>query len=130
VTTERNLAAVQRYADAWRSGDVARLVDCYHDEFTLHYGGANPFSGRHAGKPAALAVLAEVTRRTGRRLDAIIDVAAGPERAIVIARETFARGSETATVERVLVYAVKDDRLHQCWLFESDQATVDRFLRD
>src|SRR5262249_57117629 len=31
--------ALDRYVAAWRAGDVAALVACYHDDFTLHYGG-------------------------------------------------------------------------------------------
>ncbi len=128
--TQANRAVAQRYATAWLAGDLSAIFDCYHDEFTLHYGGANPFSGDHVGKAAALKTLAAVSARTGRKLLSILDVAAGPERAVVIARESFTRGDMTATLDRVLVYAIKDDRLHECWLFEFDQATVDRFLAD
>ena len=128
MSAEANLAVAQRYAVAWQAGDVAAIVDCYHDDFTLHYGGATPFSGDHVGKAAALKTLAEVSRRTGRKLIEIIDVTAGPERAVVIARERFTRGEMTATLDRVLVYTIRGDRFHECWLFENDQATVDRFL--
>lgn len=130
MSAEANLAVAQRYAAAWQAGDVAAIFACYHDAFTLHYGGANPFSGDHVGRAAALKTLAEVSQRTGRKLLKIIDVTAGPERAVVIARESFTRGDMTATLDRVLVYAIRDDLLHECWLFESDQATVDRFLAD
>lgn len=128
--TEANRAAVQRYATAWAAGDLAAIFACYHDDFTLHYGGANPFTGDHVGKAAAMQTLAEVSRRTGRKLLEVIDVTAGPERAVVIARESFTRGAMTATLDRVLVYTVHEGLLRECWLFESDQATVDRFLAD
>lgn len=128
--TARNLAVAQRYAAAWAAGDLAAIFGCYHDDFTLHYGGANPFTGDHVGKAAALQTLAAVSARTGRKLDAIIDVTAGPERAVVIARETFTRGEMTATLDRAQIYTTRDDLLHECWLFEFDQATVDRFLAD
>jgi len=128
--TRANLAVAQRYAAAWLAGDLAAIFGCYHDDFTLHYGGANPFSGDHVGKAAALKTLAAVAQRTGRKLEAIIDVTAGPERAVVIARESFRRGDMTAVLDRVLVYTIREDRFHECWLFESDQATVDRFLTD
>jgi ketosteroid isomerase-like protein len=95
MSAAENLVVARRYADAWLAGDLPALVGCYHEDFTLHYGGANPLTGVHRGKLKALGVLAEVTRRTGRTLDAIVDVTAGAERAVVLARETFTRDGLT-----------------------------------
>ena len=47
----------------------------------------------------ALGILAEVTRRTNRRLLAIVDVMAGPERGALLVRERFERDGRTAEVE-------------------------------
>jgi hypothetical protein len=123
-----NLEAAQRYAAAWQSGDRAALADCYHDDFTLHYFGDNEFAGNHTGKQAALETLAKFSARTGRKLLSIVDVMAGPSRATIIARESFARGEQRAEFERVLVYTVKDGKLHECWVLDGDRAAVDRFL--
>lgn len=125
-----NLAVVQRYADAWRTGDAAALIACYHDEFTLHYGGANPLSGKHAGKAVALGVLARVSQRTKRRLVRIVEAIAGGERAVVIAREHFSRDGREEELERTLVYTVRDGLLHACWVYDHDQVLVDWYLRD
>ena len=125
-----NLAAGRRYAAAWLAGDLAAIFACYHDDFTLHYGGASPLAGDHVGKAAALQALAEVSRRTGRKLLGIVDVAAGEHRAVIIARETFTRDGETVELERTLVYTVIDGLLHECWVLDRDQALVDRFLAD
>ena len=121
--------AVGRYASAWLTGDRAALAACYHDEFTLHYFGNNPLAGNHHGKAAALGVLAEVTRRTNRRLLAIVDIMAGPARGALLVRERFERDGRTAEVERLLVYAVRDGLLAECWVYDQDQALVDTFLR-
>jgi ketosteroid isomerase-like protein len=123
-----NLEAVQRYAAAWQSGDRAALADCYHDDFTLHYFGDNAFAGDHVGKQAALTTLAKFSARTNRRLESIVDVMAGPARATIIARESFERGGQRAEFERVLVYTVRDGKLHECWVLDGDRASVDRFL--
>jgi uncharacterized protein len=127
-TQAANFEAVQRYAVAWRSGDRAAIAGCYHDEFTLHYFGQNPFAGDHVGKAAALTTLAQFSARTGRKLIAIVDVMAGPARAVVIARESFERDGRHAEFERILVYAIKDGQLHECWVFDGDRAAVDSFL--
>ncbi|WP_063800343.1 nuclear transport factor 2 family protein [Bradyrhizobium lablabi] len=128
AVVKRNRLALGRYASAWLAGDRAALAACYHDDFTLHYFGRNPLAGDHSGKAAALAILAEVTRRTNRRLLAIVDLMAGPERAALLVRERFERDGRTAEVERLLVYAVRDGLLCECWVYDQEQAMVDAFL--
>lgn len=120
--------AVARYAAAWLAGDRAGVVASYHDDFTLHYFGGNPLAGAHRGKQAALGVLAEVTRRTNRKLLGIVDVMSGPERGAILVRELFSRDGRTAEVERLLVYSVRDGLLWQCWVYDQDQTLVDEFL--
>jgi ketosteroid isomerase-like protein len=120
--------AVSGYAAAWLAGDRQAMLASYHDDFTLHYFGRNPLAGIHRGKPAALAILAEVTRRSNRKLSGIVDVMAGPEHGALLVREIFQRDGKTAEVERLLVYSVRDDLLWQCWVYDQDQALVDAFL--
>jgi ketosteroid isomerase-like protein len=120
--------AVSGYAAAWLAGDRPAMLASYHDDFTLHYFGRNPLAGIHRGKPAALAILAEVTRRSNRKLSGIVDVMAGPERGALLVREIFQRDGKTAEMERLLVYSVRDELLWQCWVYDQDQALVDAFL--
>ena len=122
--------AVTRYAAAWLAGDRAGQAACYHDEFTLHYAGHNPLAGTHKGKAAAFAVLAEVARRTNRKLLGVEDVMAGRRRGAILVRELFNRDGRTAELERLLVYSVRDGLLFECWVHDRDQAMVDAFLAD
>ena len=123
-------AAVTRYATAWLAGDRSAIAACYHEEFTLHYAGQNPLAGTHRGKAAALAALAEVARRANRKLLGVDDIMAGPHRGAILARESFSRNGRTAELERLLVYAVRDGLLAECWVYDRDQATVDSFFAD
>ena len=123
-------AAVTRYATAWLAGDRAAIAACYHDEFTLHYGGQNPLAGTHRGKAAALAALSEVARRANRKLLGVDDILAGPQRGAILARELFSRDGRTAELERLLVFAVRDGLLSECWVYDRDQVTVDSFFAD
>jgi ketosteroid isomerase-like protein len=125
---ERNRKAVTRYARAWLAGDRPTLAACYHDDFTLHYFGRNPLAGDHRGKAVALAILAEVARRTNRKLLGIVDIMAGPERGALLVRERFERDGKAAEFERLLVYAVRDGLLWECWVWDQDQAAVDVYL--
>lgn len=122
--------AVSRYAAGWLAGDRAAMAACYHDEFRLHYTGQNPLAGTHSGKAAAFAVLAEVARRTNRKLLDVEDVMAGPRRGALLVRESFTRDGRTAEVERLLVYSVRDGLLFECWVYDRDQAAVDAFFAD
>ncbi|HEV2561403.1 MAG TPA: nuclear transport factor 2 family protein [Rhizomicrobium sp.] len=125
---EANFAAITRYVVAWARGDLPGIVACYHDDFTLHYFGNNPLSGTHAGKVVAMGVLREVSLKTNRKLVEIVDVMAGSNRAAVLVREAFSRDGRTAEVERLLVYSIKNSLLHECWVYDADQALVDEFL--
>jgi len=123
-------AAVTRYASAWLAGDRAAIAACYHDEFTLHYAGRNPLAGTHRGKAAAFAALAEVARRANRKLLGVDDIMAGPRRGAILVRESFSRDGRTAELERLLIYAVRDGLLSECWVYDRDQAMVDAFFAD
>src|SRR5262245_36064250 len=122
--------ALERYVAAWRAGYVAALVACYHDDFTLHYGGRSSLAGDHRGRPAARRALAGSSGRTSLRLVAFVDVMAGRRRGAVIAREAFQRDGLTAELDRIFVYTVQDGKLRECWVYDSDQELIDRFLAD
>jgi hypothetical protein len=120
--------AVERYAKAWAAGDMAAIVACYGEDFTLHYGGSNALSGDHVGKAKALGTLAEFSKRTGRRLVRIVDVLGGNERGVVIAREALGPNEARVEVERVLVYRVENGLFAECWVHDQDQALIDRLV--
>src|SRR5215831_211814 len=118
-----NLAVLQRYVAALRTGSGAKL---YHPEFTTHYFGDNPFAGDHVGKDAAVKTLSEFNRRVNRKILNVVDVLAGSKFAAMITRESFERNGERVELERVLVYTVKDGLLEECWVYDRNQRLVDR----
>jgi len=120
--------AVERYAKAWAAGDLAAIFACYGDGFTLHYGGSNALTGDHVGKAKALATLAEFSMRTARTLVRIVDVMAGAERGVVIAREALGPEGARVEVERTLVYRVEGGLFAECWVYDQDQALIDRLV--
>jgi hypothetical protein len=129
MTANPEIAAViDRYAKAWAVGDTAAIVACYGDGFTLHYAGKNALSGDHVGKAKALGVLAEFSKRTGRRLVRIVDAMAGSERGVVIAREALGRDAQRLEVERTLVYTVAGGLFAECWVYDTDQALIDQLV--
>src|SRR4051812_29522983 len=99
AAVEQTRQAGGRYAAAGIGGDRPTLGACHHEGFTLPYCGRTPLAGVPRGKPASPRPLAEVPRRTNRRLLAIVDVMAGPQRGALVVRERFQRDQRTAEVE-------------------------------
>lgn len=119
---------VRSYTDAWLAGDLLAVLDLYHDDLVLHYGGANAFTGDHVGKDAAIATLLAVQERTQREPVAVLDIMESPDHATAWVRERWTVDGAPQELDRILVYRVADDRLAECWLHDFDQALVDRVL--
>lgn len=130
TTTDEARAVAERYAKAWQEDDLDGILGCYADGFTLHYFGDNPFTGSHVGRDAALAVLLEVGARAPRKLVAVDEILAGPGAAVLVAREDISVGGTTTEVRRVLRYRIEGDQFTECWLYEEDQALIDRAWSD
>lgn len=128
MTLEDNRDVIARYAALWLAGDFANLFALYADEFVLHYGGAHRLSGTHVGKDAALKAMGAFSAATGRKLVAVIDTMAGPERAVQIVRERMTTPEGAREVERVFVYRIENGSMRECWLYDSDQALIDRLI--
>lgn len=123
-------ATLERYAAAWRAGDLQAMADCYAPDFTLHYFGNNPLSGDHPGRDRARHIMAEFSSLTRRKLVGIVAIMAGHRHGAIIARETFRHGENRVELDRVLVYAVDNGRLEECWVYDRDQQLVDAIIGD
>ena len=130
MSSDTTAVVMQRYAQAMRTGDGATIRACYHDDIVLHYAGDNALSGAHRGVAAMLAAMGQMRRRVERRLLAVVDVMVGAERACIVMREAFTRDGQTHEIERLGVYRVAGGKIVECWVFDEDQALMDRLLRD
>lgn len=127
VTSPHSIDQVlRRYADAWTAGDLTAVLDAYHPDFTLHYFGASPLAGTHEGRDAALKVLSEATARTNRVLVEVVDVLGGADLGALVVLERLGPDDDAREVRRVLLYRTQHDKLLECWLYDEDQAFVDR----
>ena len=118
------IEVVRRYAEAWQANDIAEVFNLYHDDFVLHYFGTSPLAGEHVGKQAAIEVLVEATKRSGRQLEAVEDVLGGATFAALVVREGVGHGAQKV-IRRVFLYTVRDDKLAKCWLYDEDQRFID-----
>lgn len=128
--TENARSVAERYAAAWLANDLDNILDCYADDFTLHYFGNNPFTGDHVGKQAAIDLLLETGARAPRTLVAVDDVLAGPSSAVIVTAERILIDGVDHDIRRVLRYRIVGSRFTECWLYEEDQAVVDRAWAD
>ncbi|HAH08664.1 MAG TPA: nuclear transport factor 2 family protein [Alphaproteobacteria bacterium] len=122
------LRVLTHYADAWTANDLERIVAAYHDDIVLHYPGQHALSGQHRGKAAALGALAEFGKRTSRQLIRIVDVMAGQARGAIIAHEALGPANARVEVERLLVYRIESGLLRECWIYDQDQALINRLV--
>ena len=124
--TDNALAVAQRYATAWLGDDLDGIFGCYADTMSLHYFGNNPFTGDHVGRDAAVATLLATGALAPRRLVSVDDILAGPGTAVLVTSEELTEGDTIHRIRRVLRFAISGDQLTDCWLYEEDQALVDR----
>ncbi len=121
-------AVVRAYTDAWLAADFTTVVDLYHDDLVLHWGGNHALSGDHVGKDAALTALLEVQARTDRLPLEVMDVMVSPDHATAWMKERWTVDGVEYELTRVLVFRVADGKLRECWLYDIDTALVDRAL--
>lgn len=126
--TETLRTFIDTYAEHWRTGRSALNLARYHDDFVLHYAGAHRLSGTFRGKAVALVAMRSFGEATGRKLVEIVETMAGETYASIIAREQFHAAPGAPILRRVAVYRVVDDWLHECWVYDDDQAIVDRLI--
>lgn len=119
-------ATLERYAAAWVEGDIQPIAALYADDIVFDYLGSHALSGRHEGKPSAMAALDEFNRRTGRRLKSVTDILAGDALGALVVRE--AMGPEAREVTRILVYTVAAGLLRSCTIYDEDQSLIDELV--
>ena len=117
---------ITRYADAWRRGDIDKMIDCYHTDVTVHYGGTSTYAGTHHGRDQLVQLLIETAQRSRRELVTIDQIDDHGTHAALFVTETMTIGTTAVSLERALRYRTTDDQISECWLYDHDQHLVDR----
>jgi uncharacterized protein len=119
-------SVITRYAEAWRSSDLAAMFNCYHDDVVVHYGGTSLFAGTHRGRDRLIEVLVETSRRSGRQLVTVDQIDDHGTHGALFVTESITIDASVFTVERALRYRATDDQIVECWLYDHDQHLVDQ----
>jgi hypothetical protein len=126
MSMESSRRVAERYCEAWSRGDIDAVLALYDDGFELHYFGTSGYAGDHRGKEAAVQALAAVSAEARRELLGIDEILASDDGAVIVARERLTRAGESHEIRRLLRYRIAEGRFTECWLYEEDQALVDR----
>ena len=126
MSVESSRRVAESYCEAWSRGDIEAVLALYDDGFTLHYFGTSGYAGDHRGKGAAVQALAAVSAEAPRELLGIDEVLASDDGAVIVARERLTRSGESHEIRRLLRYRIAEGRFTECWLYDEDQALVDR----
>jgi hypothetical protein len=126
MSLESSRQVAERYCEAWSQGDIEAVLAFYDDAFELHYFGASDYAGGHCGKAAAVQALAAVSAEAQRELLGIEEILASDDGAVIVAHERLTRSDESHEIRRLLRYRIADNRFTECWLYDEDQALVDR----
>jgi hypothetical protein len=121
-------SVIDRYADAVLANDIATALDCYSEDIVLHWHGRHALAGSHRGKDAAVKALIAFAQRTERKFLNFPARFYGPVRGGVISREALGAGGARVEVERALIYAVRDGRFTECWVYDADVDLIGRLV--
>src|SRR4029450_8076155 len=126
MSVESSRRVAERYCEAWSRGDLAAVLAFYDEGFTLHYFGASGYAGVHEGKGAAVQAPGSGAAAARRELLGIDEILASEDGAVIVARERLSGTGESHEIRRLLRYRIVEGRFTECWLYDEDQALVDR----
>ncbi len=124
--TEHARAVTERYCRAWMATDIEGILAHYADDFTLHYFGNNRFSGDHVGRDAVVSTLLAISEVTPRQLVEVEEILAAPDASVAVVRERLTVKGEDHVVRRVLRFKIHGEQFTDCWLYDEEQALIDR----
>ncbi len=124
-----NAEIVRRAFDAYAAGDLNGLGAAFADDTVWHVPGTNRFSGRFAGREAALDRLRRMSEAGIVTELEVHDVVANDEHvvALVHLHVSNAQG-QRYDQQQVQVWHMRAGRCHEYWAMNQDQAVLDLLI--
>lgn len=129
---EKNRQLIWDYFDCWARGDMEAGESYWHPEFVGFQAGHSSFAGEYQGghdlherwvKP--LLELTDNRWVVEAQPDIIL---AGDDGIVVMAHESMEReGKGKIYTDKLVVYTIKDDKIHSCRMYDTDQGAIDEF---
>ena len=129
MSTE-NETLIYTYFDAVNRRDMAAATEVFADDLVLHIAGNNQIAGEHHGKDRLQWFLSKQVELTdGTFRPAIDSILTNNDRIVVIFNVSATRDGTPYDWQRVLVYKVRDGKIAETRIFESDQTIADTVFR-
>jgi hypothetical protein len=121
-----NQDVMRLYADAWRAGDPVGMQALMSDDVVLHLFGHSPIAGTFKGKEDLSRIVRLLQEMTGRKLLELHEMLVGGDHAVALVRERMERHGNALDLERVFVYHLAEGKITEIWIYDQDQAAVDK----
>ncbi len=128
ILDDRAVSVVSGYCDAWLAGDKMSILSFYHPDLTLHWPGRHHLAGVHQGHGPSISALIALQAITNRIPLRIVEVLAGRASVMVVVIERWSDTDREIELKRGLEFTVRDDKLHTCRLYETDQPAIDDWI--
>lgn len=125
--TISNADVVRRAFDAFNAGDAATLRELIAEDAVWHWPGQAPVCGVHEGREAIFAVFGQVAELCPDYQSQLVDLLAGDERVVAIARATGSRPGKTIDSQAVDVFSVREGKIAGWRFYPEDQRAEDEF---
>ena len=131
TASERTAGEVMAaYGEAWARGEPEAAFAFYADDVVMRLPGRSALAGVHRGKPAVIACIDALLRRTdGHEATVeVLDRVVGERHVVMLVREVVRRGGDVLELRRANTYRVDGGRIVEIDIFEADQYEVDEFF--
>ncbi len=127
-TENENL--IYAYFDAVKRRDMAAAVEVFADDLVLHIAGHNQIAGEHHGKAQLQWFLKKQVELTDGTFQPAIDgILTNDDRIVVVFHLNATRDGTAYAWQRILDYKVRDGKIAETRIFESDQSIADAVFR-
>ena len=123
-----NLATFRSIHTAFTTGDMDALAQFFDDDVVWHTPGQHPLAGTHEGVAATFKSFAEeFERSSGTYSVDVHDVLANDEHIVALLHATADRNGKRLDQSYVIVFDMREGKVHAAWEVWKDQPSVDEF---
>ncbi len=129
MATHPNIELANTVYDAFGNGDMETFFANITDDAVWHLGGNNPLSGTYSGKQEIMAVLGQITERSGGtfQIAEVHDILANDEHVVAMVRNTGERDGKVLDAPTIHISHVRDGKFTELFIVVADQASSDEF---
>lgn len=130
MSTETTLALLKDYHAAWERGDQEAGIGYYAEDVVVHMGGNGPLAGTYHGRESFvrdwIGRVADYTDTWDVEGNDLL--LAGEDGVLLLVRETWTRGGDKVTTNRLGSYKFADGKIVECWFSDMNQTEVEGFF--